>query len=77
MPRYVVLGVLSLPVFTIVDAADEKQAKELADGRDTVGFCHQCGGDEKQALDEWCLQDKHGDVRIDDIEQDATAGVET
>lgn len=57
MPTFTVYSVLHVGVFTTVEAKSEKRARRIALERSPVGLCHQCGGSEEEAAEEWCVQD--------------------
>jgi hypothetical protein len=53
MPRYVVTGLVTISVHTVVEAKNKAQAIALADERALPSLCHQCGSAEG-ANERWC-----------------------
>ena len=45
---FMVSGLVTISIFTKVQAKDANAALELAKGRDMVGLCFQCGGSDQQ-----------------------------
>ena len=68
MSKYTVYGVLHIPVFTVIEAENEKQALDIAHTRETIESCADvCSHSEDNHLEMWCLQDDtNGDVDVDD-----------
>jgi hypothetical protein len=64
--RYIVRGVLALPIVTVVEAFDEEEAAQIAVDRGVVDLCHQCGGSDEEAEEEWVLVDAlNGEINED------------
>lgn len=68
--KYTVYGVLHLGVFTVVEAENEAQSREIAAGKDVETCAEYCSyHEEGRELEMWCLQDgTNGDVEIDHSE---------
>ena len=62
---YVVSGVVTISMFTRVEANSPEEAKRIAEERAPISLCHQCGGSREQD-ESWCTSGElDGEVIID------------
>ena len=74
MPKYGVVGVIKVSVYTEVEAENEEAAKQIAMDRGIQGICGRCASvrySDEKADTTWRLSDGlgEGDVRITDVEE--------
>jgi len=71
MNKYMVTGLITISVHTIVEAEDAEQAKEVALGREP-GSVHPSSACAQ--YDEWVAEDLDGEVKEDSLEVSEVGG---
>ena len=69
MPKYQIVGCITVGVFTTVEAENEQEALEKAEERSVQGLCRQCVSSENDE-ELWCLSDNIKFNEVHHIEVD-------